>query len=231
MLPNLIFFLIFGLSNISGLMAQKNIEPEYFEGSIQYSFKLTGDMASLMSSFMPESMIFRFKENNIAMNTIGGMMANMGNVVYSGKDNEAFMIDNSARKAYKLGRKSDDLKPKPPLVVKEQEVIDIAGYPCVKYKVVTRDKEGNAQISYLWATEKIQIKKSESPTADANQLQGFMIKGVNGVPLKMMNTQASVGTIVLTALKVTKEKLEDNLFVVPQGYTLEDFDPMKMMSR
>ena len=201
--------------------------PEYFEGTIEYSMKLTGDMASMMSAFLPESMHFKFKDKHIAMIAQGGMMSSMGHIVYNGDQNEAFMIDKSSRKVYKMVRKSDDLKPKPPVVVKEAEIVEIAGYKCTKYKIGTRDKAGNAQFSYLWATDEIQIRRNDTGTADARQLQSFMIQGVEGVPLKMMNTQAGMGTIVLTATKVSKETISDSQFKIPEGYAIEEFDPMK----
>jgi hypothetical protein len=205
----------------------KTPSPVYFEGTIEYSMKLTGDMASMMAAFLPESMHFKFKDNHIAMIAQGGMMSSMGHIVYNGDQNEAFMIDKSNRKVYKMSRKSDDLKPKPPVVVKESEVVEIAGYKCTKYKIGTRDKDGNAQFSYLWATDQLQIRRNESGAADARQLQSFMIKGVEGVPLKMMNTQAGVGTIVLTATKVNKETISEAQFKIPEGYAIEEFDPMK----
>lgn len=206
-------------------------ETSHFEGTIIYGFELSGDKASMLQSFLPENMTFRFRSTDMAMNIEGGIMSNMGNIIYKGEKNEAFMIDKSAQKVYKLSSKSKDMKPQEPVVVKEAEIITIAGYPCQKYKVATRDKEGKAQISYLWATEKLQLKKPAQNSGVAQQLQSFTIKGVKGVPLKMMNTQANLGTVVLTATKVTPEKLPDVWFSIPAGFAVEEFDPMKAAFR
>jgi hypothetical protein len=198
-----------------------------FEGTIKYGFELHGDMATVMKAFLPESMTFRFKDQNMAMSIDGGMMASMGNILFLGEKNEAYMIDKSAKKILKMNQKSKDLNPAPPIVVKEAEVLNIAGFPCQKYRISTRDKEGNAKISYLWATEKLQLPKIANPSGAADQFRNFTIKGVNGIPLKMTSTDPKMGTITLTALNIQPEKLSEAIFTLPEDYTLEEFDSMK----
>jgi hypothetical protein len=209
------------------LWAQNDANTKHFEGSISYSFDLTGEMSAMLKTFLPESMTFRFRKMDMAMTIEGGVMSKMGNVIFLGEKNEAFMIDKENKKAMRIMPKSKDFKPSPPVVVKETETINIAGFPCSKYKIATRDKEGNAKISYIWATEKLSLIKNNNSDGAAEQFRSFTIKGVKGIPLKMVNTQANLGTVTLTATRIQPEKLSDSYFIVPEGYTIEEFDPMK----
>ncbi len=209
------------------LWAQNDTNSKYFEGSISYSFDLTGEMSAMLKTFLPESMTFRFRKMDMAMTIEGGIMSKMGNLIFLGEKNEAYMMDSENKKAMRVMPKSKDFKPAQPVVVKESETINIAGFPCSKYKIATRDKEGNAKISYVWATEKLQLLKNSNSEGSAEQFRSFMIKGIKGVPLKMVNTQANLGTVTLTAIRVLPEKLADSYFSIPIGYQIEEFDPMK----
>jgi hypothetical protein len=209
------------------LCAQNEANSRYFEGSISYSVDLTGEMSAMLKTFLPESMTFRFRKMDMAMTIEGGIMAKMGNMIFLGEKSEAYLIDRENKKAMRVMPKSKEFKPSPPVVVKESETQNIAGFPCSKYKIATRDKEGNAKISYVWATEKLNLLKSNNSEGAADQFKSFMIKGVKGIPLKMVNTQANLGTVTLTATRVQPEKLADSYFCVPVGYSIEEFDPMK----
>lgn len=219
-------FLLFLLFSFCSALSQSG-KPSTFEGTIKYSFELNGDMATMMKAFLPESMTFRFKGQNMAMSIDGGIMASMGNILFLGEKNEAFIIDKSAKKILKMNPKSKELKPAPPIVVKEAEVITVAGFPCQKYRISTRDKAGNAKISYLWATDKLQLPKLNNPTGAADQFRNFTIKGVNGIPLKMSSNDPKMGNIILTAISINPEKVAESFFILPDDYTLEEFDPMK----
>lgn len=222
-----IVFLCLLLITGTQVSAQNNSSASHFEGSIIYSFELSGDMAAMLKSFLPESMTFRFKNSDMAMSIEGGVMAKMGDILFLGEKNEAYMIDKPNKKVMKISPKSKDFKPSPPVVVKESEVITIAGFPCNKYKIAIRDKEGNAKISYLWATEKLTLKKNGSSEGAAEQFRNFTIKGVKGIPLKMVNTQANLGTVTLTASRVIPEQLSNSYFTIPTDFAIEEFDPMK----
>lgn len=222
-----IIFLCLLLITGTQVSAQNQSNSSHFEGSIIYSFELSGDMAGMLQTFLPESMTFRFKNSDMAMSIEGGVMAKMGDILFLGEKNEAYMIDRPNKKVMKISPKSKDFKPSAPVVVKEAEVISIAGFPCHKYKVATRDKEGNAKISYLWATEKLTLKNNGSSDGASDQFRNFTIKGVKGIPLKMVNTQANLGTVTLTAIRVNPELLPDSNFSIPTGFSVEEFDPMK----
>lgn len=220
----LTFTLLVGVTYSQG---QTGSSSGNFEGSIVYSFELSGEMATMLKTFLPESMTIRVRENDMLMSLDGGIMAAMGKFLMLGDKNEVYMIDDSKKKVMKVPPRSKELKTQEPVVVKESEVITIAGFPCTKYRVGTRNKDGNARISYIWATEKLQFPGKKSPSNGNEQFQNFMLKGVKGVPLKMINQHPQLGTITLTATRVNPEKAPPGLFTLPSDYSMEEFDPMK----
>lgn len=226
MLKNWIFNTLLLVSLVYG-QNQNTSTARQFEGSIVYSFELTGEMATMLKTFLPESMTILVRENDMLMSLDGGIMAAMGKFLMLGEKNEVYMIDDSKKKVMKVPPRSKELKTQEPVVVKEGEIITVAGFPCTKYRVGTRDKEGNARISYIWATDKLQLPGKKLASNGSEQFQNFMLKGVKGVPLKMINQHPQLGTITLTATRVNPEKPASSLFILPSDYSVEEFDPMK----
>ena len=95
-----------------------------------------------------------------------------------------------------------------------------------------RADDGTEAIQYVWATKELK------PTMPKN---GGKVKGVygisekiDGMPLKveLQIDQAGMGmTITMTATKVNTDKPSKDLFEIPAGYTVEAFDPSKLMGR
>jgi hypothetical protein len=199
--------------------------PAYFTGQVKYKFQLEGGMAELAKAFIPQAISFKFGEKNMAMITEGGMMSQMGNIIYNAETNEAFALQTAEKTAWRMNSKSGAIKLPDPVVLKESEMVTIAGYPCNKYKIVTRDEKGNPSISYVWATEKLNLYPTLQGTA-TKQMQSFMIKGIKGLPLKMMNTEETLGTTILTAIEIKPETVLPSEFLIPKGFVVKDFDPM-----
>jgi hypothetical protein len=80
---------------------------------------------------------------------------------------------------------------------------------------------------YIWAASDLKVTPSKSGSGNMSGIS--FIKGIDGAPLKIVSTQEQLGTMIITATKVTPENLDASLFRVPEGYKVEDFDPAKMM--
>jgi len=212
--------LIFSLISLSSAWAQST-----FEGTIAYSFKLTGDMAEQVASFMPTGYTIKTKGNNSLVAMEGGMMAAMGTILHDGAADVTYMLDKTNKKALKMKADKNEVEPEVK-VTKEAEVVEIAGYRCQKYKVIMTTDEGSVT-QYIWAASDLKVTPSKSGSGNMSGIS--FIKGIDGAPLKIVSTQEQLGTMIITATKVTPENLDASLFRVPEGYKVEDFDPAKMM--
>ena len=104
---------------------------------------------------------------------------------------------------------------------KTEEKATIAGYKCIKYKVVDEnDRSGN---SFVWLTDKITIDFSTDMLGEQNQLFGFISE--LGFPLKIEGSKSENSTdpdVQMEAVKVSKVKLNSSLFDIPDNYQVSD---------
>lgn len=194
-----------------------------FEGKITFSMEYEGAMASQMAAMAPSSMIYQVKGVDTRFEMKGGMMASaLGIVIAKSNEKMMYMIKDSEKKAYKMPMEKDAETTTKPTVTKEDEVVEILGYKCQKYKVVSL-AQGQDITQYIWAAKDIKVSKPQGGGQAAGG--NLHIEGVEGFPLKTIAIATVMGmeiTTNTTAIEVSTKKLKKTDFTVPKGYKIEE---------
>ncbi|MBK6901881.1 MAG: hypothetical protein IPH04_03460 [Saprospirales bacterium] len=210
------------LTTISFSQAQKT-----FYGTIDYQFTVEGEGAEMLGFMMPEKMVVQYGKKGMKMYFEGGAMSTMmGKIVLNGKKNQIFQVKDEELTAYLMG--PEDLEGNqvtlPDEVIKEDEVIEISGRSCQKYKTIKHTEDGGESVQYIWSTE--ELKAPEVSTPELRAVAGMNL-GANGVPgfqMKSVTFDATTGlTITLLATNLDFTKLSNKEFDLPKGYAVEEF--------
>jgi hypothetical protein len=195
----------------TNLFAQK-----VFEGKLTYSFKIVGEGVEAYESMMPTSMEIYSGKKGMMVKMNGGMLAAMmGEIVSTPK--EAYMLKHDEKTAYLM--KDDEDSKNSPQVVKEDEVAEIQGFKCQKYKVTKTTAKGE-QTAYIWVNSDYKFPV----TGGKGGAENMAVPGVPGIAMKTMTSEAGM-TVVLTATEFTTGKQDKKYFTIPKGYAKKDFDP------
>lgn len=185
-----------------------------FEGSIVYTYKVPIEISDMYAALVPTSMEVHASHDAVLVRIKGGMMEQMvGDIVTTPK--ESVMIKHGEKAVYVLP--ADAAQQPVPKVTKEDEVIDILGYSCQKYRVEIETAMG-LQVNYLWVTDKYAINLK-----GGKGMEGLTFKGIEGLTLKTMTTQNDL-TMVMTATSVDVKKLKNTFFEVPKGYERKAYE-------
>ena len=152
-----------------------------------------------MKMGMGMSQVMIFDNKNKIMTMLMDMMGNKIAV----KMNE----DDIRKRKEKEGKQDYDIKI-------TDETKEVAGYKCKK--AVVTGKDGSFDLYY---TDQIEYKNGD-------WISDF--KGIDGFPLKYKITNNNL-TMQMDAKSVTKEKVEDSMFKIPEDYksmTAEDLQKM-----
>lgn len=226
-MKNTFFVLMALILGWTGIQAQTP-----FQGTLTYKMELLGEGMEAYQAMMPSAISISVLKSKTRLEYEGGMMAAMlGTMLTDNKKGITYMIKESDEMIYvmdpkKMNEGAEDAPEAESVITKEDEVIDIAGYSCQKYKVVQNGPMGE-QVSYAWVTDKYVMPKSEGSGAG---MGGGMVsvKGLPGMPLKMMTEQGPM-TVALTAQKVDLTTPSKADFKLPKGYKQEPFDPNSLM--
>lgn len=209
---------------VNHCVAQKN-----FEGKVLYKVEVTGDNTGMMASMMPQSMEYQIKASQMKMSMQGGMVGDMmGEIIMDNQKQEGYMLQHSSKTAFLIKADSSsstqDMKPE---IRKSGETEKILGYTCKKF-TITLETQGMQMTQEIWATDEINV---ERPTVNnPNGLGQIFVEGIEGFPLKtVMEMPMGMGKMVMTATEVKKETVKSEIFKVPAGYTVKDFDPSALM--
>lgn len=186
------------------------------EAKITYEFKMTGEGVEQMEAFMPTSMEVAAGKSGSMVKINGGMLGSMMGAVVAIKSG-TYMIKHDEQTIYEMEDDKEDEEEVKPVVEKLEEVIEILGYKCQKYKVTTPGAAGDV-VTFVWVTEDIQFPKVKGMS------QGVQFAGLPGIALKTMASQMGI-TTVLTATEISTDKLDKDLFKLPKGYEMKKFDP------
>ena len=222
-----VFIVILLLSFIElNVLAQKP-----FQGIIRYEMAISGTQAEHMKGMMGGGKhVWMYKGENTRQEQ--EMMGMKITNITDSKNGLMYVLKNDAKVAYKMDRnkakpKADEGKEPP--VEKLDEVLEIQGYKCQKYKIIAQSSMGEQQI-YVWATKELKMPSTKDTSLPKDE--GLHFKGIDGMPLKsVMDMMNGAIKITLTAVEVKVEKLDDELFKIPKDYKIEDFDPMKLMGK
>jgi hypothetical protein len=208
----------------SASMAQKT-----FQGTIEYDIQIGGgDQAAMLSSMMFNKMVLKIGEKQMMTYFEGGMMSGMMGKIVGGADGKsAYIIRDSEGTVYVMDEADLDEEGVDNMtgmeVTKENEQVEIHGYRCEKYKIVTT-VEDETTIQHIWTTTDLNM-----PNKNAKLGMGNMFNDeIKGFPLKFI-TESNAGgmamTITMEASVLKEEKIDKDFFAYPEGYEVKDYDP------
>lgn len=213
-------FLALGVIGLSVLSTQ-NLFAQDFEGkmtmTIEYE-EVPEEIEPYLSMLPKESVLYiKGTKTRIEQNTMGG--SNI--TIMDSKTNKGYIIMNmmGQKSAFELNG-SDDADSKKdtvkPVVKVLDETKEIAGYKCKKATVKYADEE---EPMVVWFTEEI--------IGVYNQQYNNV--GINGAIMEY-NVKAQGMEMKMTVSKISKEKVSDDKFTVPEGYEVKSYDELKKMS-
>lgn len=212
-----IIFVIAFLVGSSSLMAQSK-----FQGTVKYSWNISGEGVEAFQFMMPTGSTLITSKHGSRLIIEGGMMSEMmGEIAYNAKSKKSFQLKVDAKTASELPADEAPTGPEP-TITKEDEVIEILGYSCQKYRVESM-QNGAETTQYVWTTDAFSIydsgKNASISMGTSTKLEGF--------PMKIVVTEGPV-TMEMLVTELTPGKPSKALFSVPKDYTMEPYDPSGM---
>jgi len=196
---------IIALAAIMPAKAQKT-----FEGSVKFGIEyidLPAEMA-MMSAMLPDEMTTRIKGDKSRLEQSLGMGMSQVTITDSKKKSGTLLLDMMGKKMAvemteeelkEMKNKQGDVKPEIKYV--DGDTKKIAGYSCKKAVIVV---QGAGELEVYFTED---LPASASKQYDG--LKGFPLEyTIDGGQFKMK----------VTAKEVKQEKVDGNLFVIPDGY-------------
>lgn len=178
-----------------------------FEGSVVYSMEIEGmEMDPTTQSMLGTMETKIFVKGDKSRTEISMAMSKNITIADYKKKTATFLMDVMGMKyAIKVGPEdmakeeeaSKDIK-----IIYLDETKEIAGYKCKKAQITNKE---NITITVFY-TEEI---KGNSPDS--------RFKGLNGFPMEYEMNQNGM-KMLITANEVRKEKVDDKIFEIPEGY-------------
>lgn len=202
-----------------------------FEGQVTYSIDVKGENAALFAAMMPNSIDMYFLGNDMMYRTNGGITSSMmGDIVTKGAENLTYMVVHSKKTVYKIDPSKDkkvEASELPKVTLEGTEKVN--GYSCKKYLVKFPKKEDSEMYQYMWCTTDLKINRPAISTSAQSSYKMFL-DGVEGFPVKMDMYIKAKGMEInqeLNLTKISQNKPDASLFVIPSKYKMEDFDEKK----
>lgn len=198
-----------------------NLQAQKFEGKIKADMKAIEVPAEMkgMESMMSQSITTSIKPGKTHM-VMQNMMGTTTIIADSAKKEVVMLMDMMGQKtAFKQPLSEDndtgELGPdwENAKITPTTETKTIAGFKCKKSIIAITDPETKSVFtSDAWFTEELGVLNSDSP-----------IKGM------LMEFQVSQEGMVFayTVSSISKEKIPDTLFSIPDGYTLQSLEDMQ----
>lgn len=195
-----------------------------FNGLIVYNISFGGaDIDPQMAAMMPKTMKMKIKGEKSRMEMSMGMGSTI--VVFNGEDKSGFTLMDIMGQKYAMNMTTEelekDIEKEPDVDVEVTgETKEIAGYECKK--ALVRSKESGAE-----DLEMVVYFTDELGSGMLNY-NNPMFKDVQGVMMEYSMKENNMN-MTFTAISVTKEKIKDEEFVIPEGYnvmSMSDFENM-----
>jgi GLPGLI family protein len=184
------------------------------EGKITFEISINNaeEMNDQMLAMMPKEMVVYFKDGKSR-----GEMDMMGGKIISITDSKAgetiSCMDMMGKKQAIKTTKEDAEKEKAKMgdydVKITDETRDIAGYNCRKAVITFKDKQEKEGTVDIWFTKELEASNSEK----------YSWKGIDGYMMEFSVDQRGMG-MKFTCTEVKKQAVSDDLFKVPEGYTV-----------
>lgn len=236
--PLLVFFyLVIYVLKVAG--------QDQFEGVISYLISNSRENGTEV----PYKSEYYLQNHNLMVRVYTQDGDELARILVNGATNTLYMIDDAQKTALKTHFKDDSgkfkgnipeqyrpayeqaieeqekksLQNRPALVSTEVTEI-IAGYQCVKYKIVN-DIQQNQQTSFIWLTKDIHFSFPDKMITNDNPL--FQYIGKSGFPLKLKVTSGEE-SVEIIAIQVDRKELKYDLFEVPADYSISDISSFMM---
>lgn len=188
-----------------------------FEGKIIYAISyedLPEEYASYMSMLPKESTMY-IKGEKFRMEQSAGMGTTVTIIDNKAKTGYICMDMMGSKFAFKMDpatfdNKSDSLKPQ---ITYTDETKVIAGYTCKKAEIKNKDAEESL---IIWYTDQLPAFYNKD------------FKYINGFPMEYHVKNGGI-TMLFTVTTISKEKVSDSFFKVPEGYTEKTMQDMESM--
>ena len=195
--------------NIEPASAQEKLK----EGKITFEITMTNaeEMNDQMLAMMPKEMVVYFKNGKSR-----GEMDMMGGKAISITDSKAgetvtcmdIMGKKQAVKTTKEDAQKENEKMGEYDVKITDETKELAGYKCKKAIITFKDKSDTAPVE-VWFTNELEASNSEK----------YSWKGIDGFMMEFSIDQKGMG-MKFTCTEVKKQEVKDDMFVIPDGYTI-----------
>ncbi|HPD66124.1 MAG TPA: DUF4412 domain-containing protein [Bacteroidia bacterium] len=208
------------LSSFSG-------DKKIFEGTIVFKMDVEGDFMSMMKSYLPDSYVFSFKDENVRIRIKGGLLEMMAGNILVTKSGDTYLINDEEKTAWEIkaaGKNTEFENREAPKVIKLNESEEILGYHCEKYKIVMNEG-GNEIVQYIWATDQLSLKMKGLESAGVPGY--FNYEGLDAFPLKIQMNVDQMGfnmNLILRAVDIKNEKFKSSEFQIPKNYTIKPFE-------
>ena len=187
------------------LVAIINCSGQIFNGTITYENTDTGKMNEVFLKYVPSKMFTAISGNNVAQWFDGGMFG-LCKYMFLDKKPELYIVVDSLKVFTKIGVEKNVSK----IFEKENEVIDILGHSCTKYKIILNTESGT-HTSYSWIAEYIKVPVSALLQLYGNDL--FILQ----LPYAVLKFQTQEG-LIYQATKISTDIPSPSLFKLPKGY-------------
>ena len=203
--------LAFVIFLMNGQMA--NAQDKIKEGKITFEITIENEeeMGDQMLAMMPKEMIVYFKgeKSRGEMEMMGGKII----TITDGKEGESIScMDLMGKKQAIKTTKEEAEKEKAKMgeydVKLSDETKEVAGYKCKKATVVFKDPEKSSPIE-IWYTNDLEVSNSEK----------YSWKEIDGYMMEFSVDQKGMG-MKFTCTEVKKQDVKDDMFNVPEGYTV-----------
>lgn len=205
-----------------------------FQGTLEYTYELKqeGEEAEMMASFLPEKMIIRYGDNQMATEMKGGMVATMmGRIIVN--NGKSFVVKDSEKTIFEMSEEDtaegqaqfDDQEPAKKVA---GETMEIMGYLCQKYVFSIANDGGGKTQQVIWATDAFKTPELSVPNQGSTASVGFAgIGGIEGLPMRIEIISAEMGGgLVMEVNNLDETPVDASYFERPDGYTVKPISEM-----
>ena len=199
---------------INSAMAQSGDKD--FSGIIVYNITYSDDdMDPQMMAMMPKTMKMKIKGEKSRTEISLGMGTTIA--VFNGEDKSGFTLMDMMGQKYAMTMTADELEkeieegPEEEVIVTD-ETKEIAGYKCKKAVVKLNDKDLKDDMEMI-------VYFTEELGSGMLNYNNPMFKDVAGVMMEYTIKENNMN-MTFTAISVTKKKIPDDEFEIPEGYNI-----------
>jgi hypothetical protein len=225
----ILFVLLLAVSTLTLSQAQTT-----FKGTLEYSYKLNaeGEDAGMMAAFMPEKMITRYGDNQMATEMVGGMVANMmGRIIVS--NGQSYVVKDAEKTIFEMSE--EDMEEGQEAFANQDqakkvdgETMDILGYTCHKYVLTMANDDGGKTEQVIWATDAFKAPQLSVPNQGNVSATGFFgSTNIEGLPMRIeIATPGVDGGLIMEVIKLDEAPVDATHFERPDGYTVKPMSEM-----